>query len=152
MDRKETNALKRHKALFAVVAALAAIATALVVESASADPTTPSNNNAYVCYSSVASPLIVSANDTTAFPTWATYGAGYFAPMVESSVPTPTPTANGWYLTCSLPAGWTQIGSYVLGDGKKIDLSGSGQDYVVNGMPIPGVYPIIEPAAPKSGS
>jgi hypothetical protein len=142
--------LKSHKALFVVIAAFAAIAATLVVQSASADPTTPSNNNAYVCYSALASPLIVSANDTTTFPTWATYGSGYFAPMVESSVPTPTPTAGGWYLTCSMPAGWTQIGSYVLGDGRKIDLGGSGQNYVVNGLPIPGVYPVIESTAPTT--
>lgn len=142
--------MKRHKALFAVIAALAALTTALVAQSATADPTTPSDNNAYVCYSALANPIVVSANDTSVYPTWATYGTGYFAPMVESTVATPTPTAGGWYLTCSLPAGWTQIGSYVLGDGKKIDLSGSGQDYVVNGMPVPGVYPVIEAAAPAT--
>jgi len=137
---------KSHKALFAVLAAFAAIATAIVVQTASA---APSDNNAYVCFSSVASPMIASANDTSVFPTWSTYGHGYFAPMAESSVPTNTQMAGGWYLTCNLAAGWTQVGSYILGDGSKIDLSGP-TDYLVNSLPIPGVYPVIQSAAPTA--
>lgn len=135
--------MKRHKALFVILAAFAAIAAAFIVQSANA---VPSDNNAYVCFSSVASPMIASANDTSVFPTWYGYGPGYFAPMAESTAPTNTQMAGGWYLTCSLPAGWTQIGSYILGDGSKVDLSGP-TDYLVNSLPIPGVYPVIQSAA-----
>jgi hypothetical protein len=133
--------LKRHKALFAIVAALAAIT--IGVQSATADP--GGTNHAYVCFSSVAAPMLASANDSSVFPTWSTYATGYFAPMAESSVPTTTEMAGGFFLTCNLAAGWTQIGSYILGDGSKIDLSGP-TDYVVNSLPIPGVYPVIQPA------
>lgn len=140
--------MKRHKALFAVVAAIAAI-TVLGVQAASAD--VGGTNHAYVCFSSVAGPMLASADDTSVFPTWSTYGSGYFAPMAESSVPTTTQIAGGWYLTCNLAAGWTQIGSYILGDGSKIDLSGP-TDYLVNSLPIPGVYPVIQPAAPATGA
>ena len=140
--------MKRHKLLFAVVAAVAAI-TVLGVQSATADP--GGTNHAYVCFSSVAGPMIVSADDSNVFPTWYGYASGYFAPMAESSVPTTTQMAGGWYLTCSLPAGWTEIGSYVLGDGSKVDLSGP-TDYLVNSLPIPGVYPVIQSAAPATGA
>ncbi|HEV2592790.1 MAG TPA: hypothetical protein VGU02_12955 [Gaiellaceae bacterium] len=139
--------MKRHTALFAAIVALAAIAV-IGVQSASADPS--ADNHAYVCYSSVAGPMLVSADDSSVFPTWSSYAAGYFAPMAESSTPTTTQMAGGWYLTCSLAAGWTQVGSYVLGDGKKIDLSGP-TDYLVNSLPIPGVYPVIQAAATTTG-
>jgi hypothetical protein len=136
--------LKRHKTLLTVLVAAAAIVTVIGVQSATA---APSDNNAYVCFSSVASPMIASANDTSVFRTWYGYGTGYFAPMAESTVPTHTQMAGGWYLTCSLPAGWTQIGSYILGDGSKVDLSGP-TDYLYNSLPIPGVYPVIQSATP----
>lgn len=141
--------MKRHMALFAVIAALGAIAVVMGVQSATADP--GGTNHAYVCFSSVAGPMLASADDTTVFPTWSSYGTGYFAPMAESSSPTTTQIAGGWYLTCNLAAGWTQIGSYILGDGSKIDLSGP-TDYLVNSLPIPGVYPVIQPAAPTTGT
>ena len=140
--------MKRHKALFAAVAALAAIVAALSVQSATADP--GGTNHAYACFSTVAGPVLASADDTSVFATWDSYGAGYFAPMVESTVPTTTELA-GWYLTCSLPAGWTQVGSYVLGDGSKIDLSGP-TDYLNNSVPIPGVYPVIQAATPATAT
>jgi hypothetical protein len=138
--------LKRHKALFAVVAVLAAIT--IGAQSATAAPD-PGVNHAYVCFSSLAAPMVFSADNTDVFPTWATYGKGYFAPMAESSTPTDTAMAGGWWLTCNLAAGWTQVGSYILGDGSKIDLSGP-TDYLVNSLPIPGVYPVIQPAAPPT--
>jgi hypothetical protein len=141
--------LKRQKALFAVVAAVAAIVTAVGVQSATAAD--PGVNHAYVCYSALADPLVVSADNSAVFPTWATYATGYFAPMAESSTPTTTQMAGGWYLSCNLPTGWTQIGSYILGDGSKIDLNGP-TDYLVNSMPIPGVYPVIQAAAPATAS
>ena len=145
--RKETNALKRQKALLAVVAAVAAIVTAIGVQSATAAD--PGMNHAYVCYSALAAPLVVGADNTSVFPTWATYATGYFAPMAESTVPTETQMAGGWYLSCSLPTGWTEIGSYILGDGSKIDLNGP-TDYLVNSAPIPGVYPVIQSASPTA--
>jgi hypothetical protein len=139
--------LKRHKALFAVVTAIAALTVALGVQSATAD--TGGTNHAYVCFSSVAGPMLVSANNSDVFPTWSSYATGYFAPMAESSSPTTTQIAGGWYLTCNLAPGWTEVGSYILGDGSKIDLSGP-TDYLVNSLPIPGVYPVIQPAAPAT--
>jgi len=140
--------LKRHKVLFAVVAAFAAI-TVLGVQSASADP--GGQNHDYVCFSSVAGPMLVSSDDSSVFPTWSTFATGYFAPMAESTVPTTTQIAGGWYLTCNLAPGWTEIGSYILGDGSKIDLSGP-TDYLVNSLPIQGVYAVIQPAAPTAGA
>jgi hypothetical protein len=137
--------LKRHKALFAVIAAVAAL-TAIGVNSATADP--GGTNHAYVCFSSIAGPMLVSADDTSVYPTWDTYATGYFTPLAETSVPTTTEIA-GWYLTCSLPAGWTEIGSYILGDGSKVDLSGP-TGYLQNSVPVPGVYPVIQPAAPAT--
>lgn len=139
--------MKRHKALFAVVAALAAIVTALSVQSATADP--GGTNHAYVCYSALAGPIVASADNGDVFATWATYAPGYFAPMAESGTPTSTQMAGGWYLTCSLPAGWTDIGSYILGDGSKVDLSGP-TDYLNNSVPVPGVYPVIQAAVPAT--
>ena len=147
-SKKETNALKRQKALFAAAAAIAAIVTAIGVQSATAAD--PGVNHAYVCYSALAAPLVVSADNSSVFPTWYGYATGYFAPMAESTVPTDTLMAGGWYLTCSLPTGWTQIGSYILGDGSKISLNGP-TDYLVNSQPIPGVYPVIESSSATTG-
>src|SRR4051794_29766624 len=108
--RKETNALKRHKTLLAALAAVAAIVTAIGVQSATADP--GDTGHAYVCFSSVAGPMLAAADNADVFPTWSSYATGYFAPMAEATVPTTTQIAGGWYLTCNLAAGWTQIGSY----------------------------------------
>ena len=138
--------MKRHKALFAAAAAIAAIVAIGVQSATAADP---GENHAYVCYSALAAPLVVGADNSDVFPTWATYATGYFAPMAESTTPTDTTMAGGWYLTCSLPTGWTEIGSYILGDGSKIDLNGP-TDYLVNSKPIPGVYPVIQAATPAT--
>jgi len=129
------------------VTALAALTVAMGVQSATADP--GDVGHAYVCFSSVAGPMLVGANNSDVFPTWYSYATGYFAPMAESSSPTNTQIAGGWYLTCNLAPGWTQVGSYILGDGNKIDLSGP-TDYLVNSQPIPGVYPVIQSAAPTT--
>jgi len=138
--------LRRHKALCAaLVAAVTAIA-AIAAQSAAAFGGV---NHDYACYSAQASPLLAAANDTTVFASSDTFAPGYFAPMAESSVPTQTPIPGGWYLTCSLQTGWTQIGSYILGDGSTIALNGP-TDYLQNSMPIPGVYPVIQPAAPTT--
>ena len=50
-----------------------------------------------------------------------------------------------YQITCQLPAGWIITG-YVLGDGSPVVTAPSPSPYLVGGLPIPGVYPVIAPA------
>jgi hypothetical protein len=138
--------LTRHKALCAAVAVAAAAIAAFAAPSAGAFGGV---NHDYACYSATGAPILAAANDTGVFATSDTFAPGYFAPMAESSVPTQTPIPGGWYLTCSLQTGWTQIGSYILGDGSTIAMNGP-TSYLQNSLPIPGVYPVIQSATPAS--
>lgn len=120
-----------------LLAALVATAVAAGI-GASVRPAAAGN---YACFSQTGAPvLFTNNNDPRVFPTWSTYATGWSTPYAESKFSTSTPMLQ-YYLTCSIPPGWTIV-NYILAGGNPIATM---VNYVINGQPIPGVYPVIAP-------
>lgn len=137
--------MKKHLKLLAAIAAVGAVAVfAVATQTATADGTP---GTGYVCApGDLGNPIGVLANDTSVFPTWDSFATGYTTPSAETSVPTGV-NAGKYYLTCTQWTGWTQVGTYVLGDGSLTPTKGPNPYLDPQNLPIPGVYPVIQQAA-----
>lgn len=128
--------MKMRRITFAGAAAAVVVAAGVVAGGAAG--ATPSND--YACYSATGAAGVWSSAQTNVFASWSTFAPGYFTPFAEKTVVTTVPM-NSYYLTCSMPTGWKVTG-YVTDGGEALVSTTS---YIINGQPIPGIYPVIAP-------
>lgn len=132
--------MKRRTPLLAALLAVAAVAVGLFAATAPASTTMN-----FACGNVTShAPGVFPVNDAHVFAAWDKYTPGYFSPYAVMDVPTRDVVGN-YHLTCAMPTGWVITG-YVLGDGSPVKIDPKyGSPYLVKGLPIPGVYPVVAP-------
>ncbi|HEX5449987.1 MAG TPA: hypothetical protein VFW85_08015 [Gaiellaceae bacterium] len=136
--------MKKHLKLLSLAACVAAVAT--LGASGGAATAASHTSTAYVCLpGDWLTPEAIPSTNKAVFPRWDSFATGAWTPWAETSVKTGA-TAGKYYLTCTAWEGWTQVGTYVLGDGTLTPPTGT-NPYLnsVTFLPNPGVYPILQP-------
>ncbi len=122
-----------------------AVVAAFAVASWGASAASAQQDTGYACLpGDQLTPETFLSTDTIAFASWDTFATGAWSPYAETSVPTGAVVGN-YYLTCTQWNGWTQVGTYALGNGQLAPTSGP-KPYVnpLTNLPIPGAYPVIQ--------
>jgi hypothetical protein len=114
------------------------VAVAVPVAAAAARGTV---NHAFACYSrDQRDPGAWERSNNTVFAA-ADYGKGYWRPWAVKEKVSST-QIGGYYLTCTLPAGMAESGTYLTDGGEVLGATAANPD----GSLVVGLYPIAEPA------